>query len=344
MAGLGSDTSRLEMDFLASSLLSSTPSNTKDLTPVALSTSISQNKVEPDYAGNNDLIIILAEIFESIDGFVKRLNDEIKAKGILQTRDDIFLYLNSFPSSAWLANDKDYLDPRFLVYWRWLLKSYSSCDVQDEQFEKVLKRVNKVLAGKGGGGVIDSGHIIFGSDLLFKYGGHPLICQTLPQARAKGNLLSISGSLISHKKQDSIIVNLTELVESNDPTLYADTDFKRELLMALCTLHHQSTDEASSSSDGSGSSSMLNAVDIIEGLVAKMAKLRLNFEHSLKKATIDVEIRTVENDEEAYRLLKEVQEGAGFDTEGGKGQEVVRNLMTKVRCRNEERSGERQLE
>ena len=326
IAASKSASGRLEMEYLWSTLLSATPPDAKGLTPVAMSAAISQNKIGAEYAENNNLIVILCELFESFDRFVERLGDDAdKAKGVLEARDDIFLYLNSFPSSDWFTHSKDYLDPRFLVYWRWILKSYSNGGFEDLEFERILKRVNRILAGNGGGGVADEDYIIFGSDLLYKYGGHPLICRTEVQAMAKSKLEGVGGSLVGHKHT----LNLASLVGSNDPVLFTDAGFKRELLMALCTLHFQATDEASSSSSVPGEAPTLDAVQIIEGLIAKAAKLRLNFEHSLNKATIDLEIRTVENNEEAYRLLKEVQEGAGLGQEAGNGQEVVRNLMTR---------------
>ena len=281
----------------------------KRLSPVALSYAIASGSgSKMDEASGNKLIPLLARLFDSVDSYLVNLEIGGEAsRRMWKARDEIFSYLTSFPSSAWLENKtRASADKRFLVFWRWLLKAYRELPGNDE-IDRVVAMVDKALGRNG----------VFSRDLMWKKGGRPAGCVTPEGLGAKFTLLQV-GSRFAAKDKGAL--TLAKMVDGGSGALFLGEEFKREVLMAMCTLQWELTDEKGSRgvADAKGAT-----VKITDGILSKADAAAETFRMDLKRNTVDVDIKTVENDAEAYEIVR----GGSGGVEGAA--EFVENLMTR---------------
>ncbi|GMH65392.1 hypothetical protein TrST_g10125 [Triparma strigata] len=289
MSGIGLDRLEIMLSLgrvkdLAKSEEKGAMSRTKDLTPIELSYCIAAKSKKSDAAGGKKLLALLVDIFNAIDKFAGG------DANLLRVRDEMWMYLNSFPSEVWIDGGEEF-DGRFLVFWRWLVKAFRNFggggDGGDERLRRMFDKVDELLGRSGA----------FSSNLLWKKGGHPAGCMTCEGLVAKTKLIEVGArSVVGGSKK---ILELARLVEECHGLLFLDEGFKREVLMGMCTLQWEMTDEK-----GEGEGGNSTSVQIAEALAAKANKLAVDFKMELKRKTVDVNILTVENQQEAYDIVR----------------------------------------
>ncbi|GMH86349.1 hypothetical protein TL16_g10510 [Triparma laevis f. inornata] len=277
----------------------SSRSKISGMSPIELSYSIAAKGVNANAAGGKKLIVLLVEIFTAIDR-MENFGELIKI------RDEMWFYLNSFWAKVWI--DGDGFDGRFLVYWRWLVKAYIGCGGGVAGVDRMMAKVDEVLGRSG----------VFSSNLLWKKGGHPAGCMTKEGLEGKTMLLEVGARAVVGKW-----ASLAKLVEEGHGLLYLDEEIKREVLMAQCTLQWELTDEKGEKGEEEEKKEGGNSVQIAGAILAKADKAKVDFTSTLRRKTVDVNIKTVENQAEAYAIVR------GGGDEISLGEDPALALMSK---------------
>ena len=274
---------------------------------------------------------------------------------LLSCRDRLWVCLSSSSYCSDSSSSIKFEEDRFLVQWKWIKKSlfYVSniFDNLNLKFENSLKRdlLDALFKSKRQVELLiinidevvfeTTGNTIY-SDLLWKKGGHPLVPARANDWISRANLrnLADSCSFIDEEKVGltSLLagvcmqLNLDLLVRKSHSCLFIDTNVKSDILAALSTMQGAITDEVRLSGETSEDiPDKFSSSSIPKFLMTRMKEARERFASSVKSATIDLEINTVENQYSVEELRKMQSEHSDGNDNELRGANFVQYLLEK---------------